>query len=132
MSPVFHSGVQHPTSKKPVHPASKLRQLLVALSLLVGLCAALPAMALSLDDAKAQGLVGEQPDGYLGSVSNRPAAAVQQLLNSINEKRRSAYQERAANAGVSLQVMEQRVGQRLIERTSPGEYVLTPNGWQKK
>ncbi len=90
-----------------------------------------PAWSLDLDNAKAQGLVGEQSNGYLGVVVDR--ADVINLVNSINEKRRSAYLESAANAGVELSIMEQRIGQRLIQRTPSGQYIRQPDGhWVKK
>ena len=52
------------------------------------LCSSL-AMALDVGGAKAQGLVGEQPDGYLGVVKATPEAV--SLAADINAKRREAY-----------------------------------------
>ena len=51
-----------------------------------GLLFSVAALALELDDAKNMGLVGEQPNGYLGLISaNSPEAAA--LVVDINAKR---------------------------------------------
>ncbi|MCW8884617.1 MAG: YdbL family protein [Motiliproteus sp.] len=110
-----------------------VRSLLVCLGLIFTLGLPSTALALSVADAKASGLVGEQSNGYLAAVSDSPSAAVKALVSSTNQKRRSAYQSGAKKAGVSLQVMEQRVGQRLLQKATTGQFFRNPKGgWQKK
>ncbi len=93
----------------------------------------LNAWALSLQDAKARGLVGEQPNGYLGIVTGGAGRDVQSLVADINRQRNEAYQEKARKIGVELQIIELRIGQRLIERAEPGHYVQTPDGrWTRR
>ena len=90
------------------------------------------AWALSLDEAKSQGLVGELTNGYLGLVKNGNAA-VKNLVDDINRKRRAAYAAKAKKAGVELKIIEIRIGERLQERANKGEYVQRSNGqWQQK
>lgn len=90
------------------------------------------AFAMDLSTAKSQGLVGERPDGYLGAVA-AGRADVQALINDINAKRRAQYQALAQRNGTSLAAVEQVVGQKLISRADPGEYVMTPGGqWVRK
>ena len=48
------------------------------------------ALALSLDEAKAQGLVGERLDGYISAVVADPSAEVQALIKTTNDGRRQA------------------------------------------
>lgn len=92
-----------------------------------------PAWALSLDEAKAKGWVGETPKGYLASPAGNANSAVTALINEINQKRRSAYISSAKSAGVTLEVMESRIAQRLYERAEKGEFLQTPNGqWYQK
>src|SRR5690606_32022303 len=62
---------------------------------------ALPIMAMnlqqamgSLSDAKNQGLVGEQPNGYLGVVS-AGNADTEEIVALINQARRTEYQRLA-------------------------------------
>jgi len=91
---------------------------------------ALPAWALDLDAAKAQGKVGETNSGYLAAVS--PSPEVDALVADINAQRRAHYQKIAADNGISLQAVEARAGLKAIEKTPAGEYVNTGAGWQKK
>jgi len=50
--------------------------------------AALPSAALDLDSAKAQGVIGEQTDGYVAAVSADAPADVEALVADVNAKRR--------------------------------------------
>ncbi|WP_027854250.1 YdbL family protein [Marinobacterium litorale] len=106
---------------------------LKALGIALLLATSTPLWALSLDDAKQQGLIGEQSNGYLGVVVDSPSAEVRSLVDSINEQRRSLYIEKAEQAGVKPQIMELRMGERLLERAPNGEFVRTPDGrWVRK
>jgi uncharacterized protein YdbL (DUF1318 family) len=89
------------------------------------------AMALDLDSAKSQGLVGEQPNGYLGVVKATPEAV--ELASDINAKRRTAYDAIAKKNGATLDQVAALAGQKAIEKTAPGTYVRSPDGqWVKK
>ncbi|GGB80318.1 hypothetical protein GCM10011352_02510 [Marinobacterium zhoushanense] len=106
-----------------------LRATLAALLILL----ASPVFALTLDEAKARGLVGEQSSGYLGVVTGSPSGEVKALVDDINGQRKALYIEKAKEAGVELKIMELRTGERLIKRAADGEYVRTPDGkWLKK
>ncbi len=90
-----------------------------------------PALALTLDEARNQGLVGERPDGYIGAVRN--AAGVQELVSSINAQRRQQYERTAQETGRPRSEVEAVAGRTLIERAQPGWYVMDPNGnWRQK
>ena len=88
------------------------------------------AFALSLQDAKAQGLVGEKNDGYLGVVKDGPGVAA--LVSEINGKRKQFYQETAAKTKASVSSVEQVAGTRAISETPSGQMVNTGGGWTKK
>jgi hypothetical protein len=90
------------------------------------------ALALSLDEAKAAGLVGEQPDGYLGVVAGaQPDVA--SMVERINSERRAHYVEIAKRNGTSVSAVEALAGKKTIERTPSGEYVMVPGrGWVRK
>jgi len=91
------------------------------------------SFALSLDQAKSQGLIGENSLGYLASVSTKPSSEVQTLINSINSKRKAAYIKKAAKAGVSSEVIAKRVSQRLFNKASAGSYLMNSSGkWYRK
>ncbi|WP_415887512.1 YdbL family protein [Neptuniibacter sp. QD37_6] len=94
---------------------------------------ATPAWAISKDDAKAQGLIGERTNGYLGIVISKPTGDLQSLVDGINKKRRAAYEQGSKKAGVERAVFELRMGQRLQERTPTGQFIQLQNGkWRKK
>lgn len=108
----------------------QIKTLLTFATLLLSLVIT-PVWAISLSDAKQQGLVGEQLNGYLGVIQS--SSEVNSLVKEINHKRREAYSDRARNAGVEIKIIELRIGERLIQRAPAGQYIQTPNGqWSKK
>lgn len=110
--------------------AAYLRRILLTMFML-GLLVPLSAAAISLDEAKNQGLVGEKPDGYLGVV--RASPEVDRLANDINQKRRERYTEIAKQNGTGMIEVEVLAGKTAIENTAPGKLVLRPDGsWVKK
>jgi len=106
---------------------------LVAIAILcLGLVSA-PALAASLDQAKAAGQVGERIDGYLGVVSANAPADVRAMVDKINAERKAKYQQIADKQGAPVAAVAQIAGRKLIERTPKGEYVLGADGhWRKK
>ena len=89
--------------------------------------------ALTLDDAKAKGLVGETQTGYLGIVSGKGSREVRALTKDVNQKRKQKYQGVAKHNGTSLQTVEVLAGKTLIKRTRPGHFIQLPSGkWTKK
>jgi len=102
-------------------------------AVLVALCVGtgFSAWALSLDEAKAKGQVGEKASGYLGAVTGGNAD-VQALVSDINQKRKQAYEEIAKRNGTSLNSVETLAGEKAIQNTQPGNMVEGPGGWMKK
>lgn len=95
--------------------------------------AAAPAQALELHEAKARGLVGETPTGYLGIVAPNAGAEVKALVARINAARRERYQEIARRNGTDLATVEALAGKKAIEATPSGQYVQDAGGrWIKK
>ena len=92
-----------------------------------------PGLAMDLGQAKAQGLVGEMQNGYLGAVSGSPSAQVSSLVSGINQKRKSLYQDIAKRNGTSVTAVETLAGKKAIEKTPAGQYVQpAPGQWVKK
>ena len=89
------------------------------------------ALAISLDEAKSKGLVGEKPNGYLGVVGGS-SPDVQDLVSDVNKKRRQAYEDIAKRNRTQLDSVEALAGQKAIQNTKPGNYVEGPGGWMKK
>jgi uncharacterized protein YdbL (DUF1318 family) len=109
------------------------RRTLVA-ALLAVLLAVVPtgALALTLDQARSQGLVGEQADGYLGAVGS-PSGEVKALVDEINQARRKKYKKIAEKNGTSVDAVAALAGAKLVDRAGRGEYVRgTSGGWKQK
>ncbi|MFN3580584.1 MAG: YdbL family protein [Pseudomonas sp.] len=106
-------------------------------ALMLALVMVSPAWALSLNEAmsalpaaKASGLVGEQPDGYLGVVSASGNAG--EIARQINQARRQEYQRLAQENGIQLREVESIAGKKALERTPSGQYILLNDVWMKK
>ena len=89
------------------------------------------AVALSLDEAKAKGLVGEKSNGYLGAVNPSDAEA-QALMEDVNQKRRQAYEDIAKRNRTNIQAVETLAGEKAIQNTKPGHFIEGSGGWMKK
>ncbi|AUS65436.1 YdbL family protein [Escherichia albertii] len=88
-------------------------------------------MALTLDEARSQGRVGETLNGYL--VALKTDAETQTLVKDINEARNRSYQQLAKQNNVSTEDIAKLAGQKLVERAKPGEFVQGINGkWLRK
>jgi uncharacterized protein YdbL (DUF1318 family) len=70
----------------------------------------LPASALDLAQAKAQGMVKETASGYLAAVKGTDA--VKALVKDINARRRVAYEDIAKKRGISVTAVEHRAGEK--------------------
>jgi len=112
---------------------SKLKMLLLpalfALSLPVLAMNLQQAMA-ALAQAKAQGLVGEQANGYLGAVQNNSEA--NDIVKLINDARRAEYTKLAKQNSIAVADVEAMAGKKALERTSSGHYILLDGNWVKK
>jgi hypothetical protein len=89
------------------------------------------ALALSLDEAKANGLVGEKANGYLGAV-RQANAETQALIDDVNKKRQQAYEDIAKRNGTTVRSVETLAGEKAVQNTKPGNYIEGPGGWVKK
>ena len=89
------------------------------------------ALALDLQSAKSQGLIGETPSGYLAPVQGGNAE-VAKLVQSINAQRKAHYQKIANRNKTSLQSVEQLAGKKAIEKSPAGNFVQINGQWKKK
>lgn len=90
------------------------------------------ASALSLDEAKSRGLVGEEPSGYLGAVEANASGEVQEIVQHVNSQRKLKYAEIAQSSGTTLAAVEGLAGKKAIDNTAPGHYVKRNGSWVKK
>lgn len=113
--------------------SASFRTLLACLLFLV----AMPVLAMNLQQAmnalspaKEQGLIGEQINGYLGVVQD--SAESRQIVELINDARRAEYGRIARDNNIAVADVEARAGQRAIERTPAGQFILLDGQWVKK
>lgn len=93
---------------------------------------ATPATARPLEGARAQGLVGDQADGYLGIVSAAGNGYAGQVAQ-VNAARRQEYAKVAQQQGTSVEAVGAIFGAKLWQQTRSGEYFRDAGGhWVKK
>jgi uncharacterized protein YdbL (DUF1318 family) len=89
--------------------------------------------ASALTQPKADGLIGEQANGYIGLVGQNVPADIKKLVNDTNAKRKAGYQKIAAKQGTSLAEVEKVGGNNAIGKTRSGNYIRDASGvWRKK
>ncbi len=88
-----------------------------------------------IDQAKAQGVVGEQFDGYLGVVDQSKASAdLKRRVSEVNAGRLSEYTRISGQKGDSVAVVAAAMALKQFDRAQSGE-MLKPGAsdpWQKK
>ncbi len=92
-----------------------------------------PALAISLQSAKEQGLVGERSDGYLGYVTSSPNADLKTLVKGVNNKRKAKFRSTASNNNITVEQVGKLFYQRAVKETKSGHFYQDPSGrWTKK
>jgi uncharacterized protein YdbL (DUF1318 family) len=92
---------------------------------------AFSAWAVSLDQAKEQGLVGEMPNGYLGVVV--ASSEVSSLVEMVNNKRKDIYLNLARKNKITMQQVTKLAGEKSLAKTQPGHLIKNSSGqWVKK
>jgi uncharacterized protein len=111
----------------------KIKSLLGSLLMALAMLFAAPAMADSLDQARAAGLVGERPDGLVAPVSSNAPADILSLVQSVNAKRLEKYQQISAEKGVPAEQVGAITGEKIISKLKPGWYYMDASGnWVQK
>jgi uncharacterized protein YdbL (DUF1318 family) len=112
------------------------RRMLLALAAacaIPGIFSVAPAKAQSLGDLKAQALVGERPDGYLGVVAPAAPANVAAAVQKLNADRRAVYEQIAQKQNLPLAQVEAVAGAKLVREAPAGAYVMDASGrWLRK
>jgi uncharacterized protein YdbL (DUF1318 family) len=110
-----------------------MKKFIVLISMFVTLFISSMALAITLDEAKSQGLVGEKVDGYVAAVIANPSAEVQELILTTNDGRRQVYGELAQRNNITIEAVGIVSAEKLREKALRGEYVQSTSGqWEKK
>ncbi|WP_330981805.1 MULTISPECIES: YdbL family protein [Enterobacterales] len=87
--------------------------------------------ALTLEQARSEGLVGETLSGYLAPLKQDKQTLA--LVKQINDARGESYQQLADSNNIPVDEVAKMAGQKLVARAQPGEYVKGINGkWLRK
>ena len=102
-----------------------------AMALLLALLLVPSAWALTLDEARQQGRVGETLSGYLAARQQDDETLA--LVKRINDGRMQQYQRVAQQNNLSTSEVARIAGEKLVSRAGSGEYVRGINGqWLRK
>lgn len=83
--------------------------------------------------AKAQGIVGEQGDGYLGLVTGSADPDIVAAMSAMNRERAATFREVAAKTGVTVDAAGQAAATQFFAMTPSGQYYKPlGGGWTKK
>ena len=87
-----------------------------------------------IDRATAEGVVGEQADGYLGFRVATSDSGLRTAVQVTNDGRRAAYARAAADTGVSTDVAAARAFETIVQpRISTGQWWRTAGGeWVRR
>ena len=109
-----------------------LQILILALGLALPLGGAF-AQDNALATAKAQGQIGERPDGLVGAVSPSASAEIRALVARTNTQRQAVYGQIAQRENTTVEVVRQRFGERLTRETPAGQYYMDANNrWLRR
>ena len=91
------------------------------------------SFALTLQEAKNEGLVGEQRNGYVGLVMESAPAGVMALARDVNNQRRELYQQIARQNNLTVEQVAALAFEKAVEATPAGQYLQDAFGaWVKK
>lgn len=103
----------------------------IGIALLLAATMSQPAWALTLDEARQSGRVGETLSGYIAPRADDSETLA--LVKRINDGRRAEYQRLAEQNNLTADDVARIAGQKLVTRAAAGEYVQGINGqWLKK
>jgi len=90
-----------------------------------------PVSAQSLNDLRAQGIVGEGYDGF--ARVRTPAPGAQSAVDKVNAERRAIYNERARQQGVPAEQVGRVYAEQIFRNAPGGTWFLQENGqWVRK
>lgn len=106
-----------------------IKSLLIAATLLI---ASPLSFALTLDEAREKGMLGENASGYV-EMTPRGNADAKAVMIEINSKRKSKYQAIANEQNTALSNIEKIAGEKITGKLPAGQFYKDVNGkWNKK
>ncbi len=107
--------------------------LFLMLQATIGFAPAAWAQSPSLAEAKEEGLVGERPDGLVAAVPDDPSSEIRELVDRVNQKRKTQYERVAQQTDTPVRAVQARAGKQIIARLPEGQYFMDAAGsWRRK
>ncbi|MBN8530876.1 MAG: YdbL family protein [Alphaproteobacteria bacterium] len=92
---------------------------------------AFPALALDLQTARNQGIIGEKTDGYVAVVT--PSADAQKLAAEVNARRKEEYARISKANGQPVEVVAKVAAESIISKLPAGSLYQDASGaWKKR
>ncbi|WP_372870412.1 YdbL family protein [Shewanella sp.] len=89
------------------------------------------AFAMDLQEAKSQGYLGEQQNGYLGLVTDNAEARA--VMEEVNAKRRAHYEKIAAKNKIATADVAKMAAEKAMKAADKGHFIQDESGkWIKK
>lgn len=108
-----------------------MKNTLIAAMFAIGLVIAGQAFAMDLAQARAQGIVGEKLDGYVGAVGS--SATGQTMADDVNTKRRAEYEKISKQNSQPVAVVAKVAAETIINGLPSGSMYQAPDGsWKRK
>lgn len=92
----------------------------------------LSVSAADIGSLKNQGIIGENAKGYLELVASSASNEAKDLVTSVNQRRKSIYQQQAKKNNLSLAEVEAIAAKRNLAKTKSGHYIKPAGSWVKK
>ena len=106
-----------------------IKTLFVAAALLV---ASQLSFALTLNEARDKGMLGENASGYV-ELTPRGDASAQAVMDEVNSKRKAKYQSIAKQQKTGLANIEKIAGEKITGKLPAGQFYKDTSGkWNKK
>ena len=106
-----------------------IKTLFIAATLLV---ASQLSFALTLDEAREKGMLGENASGYV-EITPRGNADAKAVMEEVNTKRKAKYQAIANEQNIAIEKIDKIAGEKITEKLSTGQFYKDINGkWNKK
>jgi uncharacterized protein YdbL (DUF1318 family) len=108
-----------------------MKRTLIAAIFALGVLISAQAFALELSQARAQGIVGENLDGYIAAVTASAEAGA--VVSEVNTRRRAEYEKISKENGQPVSVVAKVAAERIINGLPSGSYYKAPDGsWKRK
>jgi len=101
------------------------------IAMLMAVSLAIPAWALDLHSARANGSIGEKNDGYVAAL--RPSAEVNAVVAEVNAKRSAEYARISKENGQTVDVVAKLAASQIINGLPAGtSYQDGAGNWKSK